>query len=171
MNNPNKVRYPEFLTGQSSSGVSDAYCVVQHILVQPLSERDSISKQLTRESRITDVIDQMFSRHSRLQLVLAGWIDQAVLEVRRCLQGDVRCLPLMFNELDLYRADQNGDICFYLADIPHSEVLAMEVSFEDRTIVTRQYRRANNADQSCDSGSYKSRHHVARAAEDSSAAN
>jgi hypothetical protein len=49
-------------------------------------------------------------------------------------------LPKMLQELNLYRADQNGDICFYLAELHFHEVVATMVSFEDTTITTKEYR-------------------------------
>ncbi len=142
MDNRNRRRFPDFLT---DSAVSDAYVPVREILVKRLDTSESVRHQLIRERGVTDAIDLMFATHTRLQVVVAGWVDQAVLEIHRELQGDLRCLSNALSELDVYRADQNGGVCFYLTDLAHSEVLAAMLSFEDGTMIARQYRRSNGA--------------------------
>ncbi|MCA9096646.1 MAG: hypothetical protein KDA68_24365, partial [Planctomycetaceae bacterium] len=75
----------------------------------------------------------------------AGWIDQAVLEFHMALLGDIRCLPKIFASLEAYRPDQNGDVCFYLADLDYNEVIATEISFEASLIDVKRYRRIDRA--------------------------
>jgi len=73
--------------------------------------------------------------------VIAGWIDQAVLDFHLSLQGDKSCLPKMLASLDAYRPDQNGDICFYLADLDYNDVIATMISFENAFVDSKTYRR------------------------------
>lgn len=109
----------------------------------------SIQSQLWGEEAFRCAVEALFDRCQRLEIVIAGWIDQAVLEFHSCLKSDKRCLPKMLAELDIYRPAENGDSCFYLADFHYNEAIVAEISFESRTIDVKCYRRKQRSDDGC----------------------
>ena len=144
-----KATHPEFLVDTPAyQGVSQEFELVQELVSKKLRSDQLLQIQLMCEPAIQSAIESLFEEHQRLEIVIAGWIDQAVLEFHSSLQGDNLCLRKMFDELDAYRPDQNGDICFYLADLEYNHVLATVVSFEDGAISTKSYRRICRVDGS-----------------------
>jgi hypothetical protein len=137
---------PEFLVDTAAyQGVSRQFEVVQQLVAKKLRRDQSVREQLTTEEPLRCAIETLFERHVRLEIVIAGWIDQAILEFHSSLQGDKRCLAKMVAKLDAYRPDQNGDICFYLADLDYSEVVATMISFENSFVDSKAYRHIDDA--------------------------
>ncbi len=142
-----QTTHPEFLVDTAAyQGVSQEFEVVRELVTKKLRRDQSLQSQLTCDQTIQSAIESFFEKYQRLEIVIAGWVDQAVLEFHASLQGDKRCLPKMLGQLDAYRPDQNGDMCFYLADLDYDQVLATMISFEDGTISIRSYRRSCRPD-------------------------
>lgn len=136
-----KARHAEFLNDTSEyQGVSHDFEVVQEFVVRKLSREQSLRSQLACDAHVMEAVELLFEKYVRLEMVIAGWIDQAVLEGHSCLRGDRRCWPKMLEELDVYRPDQNGDMCFYVADLDYNEVISTMISFEDSVISSKRYR-------------------------------
>lgn len=140
--NSRRTKHPEFLIDTAAfQGVSDGFELVQELVTKKLRREQLLAEQLTCEPSAAKAAESLFERYSRLEIVIAGWIDHAVLQFHSRLQGDIRSLPKMLRELDSYRPDQGGDVCFYLADLGYNEVLATMISFENMTVSTARYRR------------------------------
>ncbi len=142
-----QTTHPEFLVDTAAfQGVSQEFEVIRDLVTRSLRRDQSLQNQLMSEEPIRNAVELLFQKYQRLEIVIAGWIDQAVLEFHSSLQGDNRCLSKMLDQLDAYRPDQNGDMCFYLADLDYNQVLATVISFEDGVISTKSYRRSSRAD-------------------------
>jgi len=142
-----QTTHPEFLVDTAGyQGVSQEFEAVQELVTKMLRRDQSLQNQLTSEEPIQSAVESLFDKYQRLEIVIAGWIDRAVLEFHASLQGDKRCLPGMLGQLDAYRPDQNGDMCFYLADLEYNQVLATMISFENEAISTKSYRRVAPVD-------------------------
>lgn len=142
-----QTTHPEFLVDTAAyQGVSQEFEVIRDLVSRSLRRDQSLQNQLMSEGPIRNAVELLFQKYQRLEIVIAGWIDQAVLEFHSSLQGDNRCLSKMLDQLDAYRPDQNGDMCFYLADLDYNQVLATVISFEDGVISTKCYRRSSRAD-------------------------
>lgn len=137
-----RSNHPEFLIDTPDyQGISREFESLQGLATRQMRRDESLQKQWLNEVAIRNSAEQLFEKYSRLELVIAGWADQAVLEFHSMLQGDERCLAAMLNELDAYRPAENGDICFYLADLAYQDVLATTFSFEDQTISAATFQR------------------------------
>jgi len=137
---------PDFLVETAKyAGVSAYFEPVQEFVAKKLRCDQSLQEQLMSEELVQTAIESLFEQHIRLDMVIAGWIDQAVLEFHMALLGDIRSLPKIFASLEAYRPDQNGDVCFYLADLDYNEVIATEISFEASLIDVKRYRRIGHA--------------------------
>ncbi len=142
-----QTTHPEFLVDTAAfQGVSQEFEMIRDLVTRSLRRDQSLQNQLMSEEPIRNAVELLFQKYQRLEIVIAGWIDQAVLEFHSSLQGDNRCLSKMLDQLDAYRPDQNGDMCFYLADLDYNQVLATVISFEDGVISTKSYRRSSRAD-------------------------
>lgn len=145
VNSHRRASHPEFLIDTAAyQGVSREFEVVQELVAKQLLRDQSLQDQLTTDVPIRCEIESLFERHVRLEIVIAGWIDRVVLEFHASLQGDHRCLPKMLAKLDAYRPEQDGDICFYLADIDYQEVVATMISFENSLVESKTYVRVGH---------------------------
>ena len=141
-----RTTHPEFLVDTAAyQGVSKEFEVVQELTAKKLCRDQSLQAQFMCEEPVQSAIESLFDRYLRLEVVIAGWIDQAVLEFHLCLKGDKRCLPKMFASLEAYRPDQNGDVCFYLADLDYNDVIATMISFENSSVDSKTYRQIGRA--------------------------
>ncbi len=93
-------------------------------MTKRLLREKSLASQWTDDASIQTVIAQLFHDHGQLEIVIAGWVDQTVLEYHAIVQGDESCLAGLLSQLDNYRPDEHGDICFYLADLNYQQVFA-----------------------------------------------
>ena len=121
--------------------------MVHDLAAKRLHREQSLQRQLMDEELVHKAVESLFEKHFRLEIVIAGWIDQAVLEFNACLRGDERCLPKMLESLDEYRPDQNGDVCFYVADLDYNDVIATMISFEIGVIDSKAYRRIKRTER------------------------
>ncbi len=145
--NSRRTKQPQFLIDTAAyQGVSVEFELVEELVTKKLRREQSLGEQLTCEPSAVKAMESLFERYLRLEIVIAGWIDHAVLEFHSCLQGDIRSLRKMVRELDSYRPDQGGDACFYLADLGYNEVLATMISFENATFSTSRYRLTRSVD-------------------------
>ena len=126
-------------------GVSRDFEVVEVLAAKPLRHDQPLRDQLTKDEAIRCAMESLFQVHLRLEIVMAGWVDQSVLEFHSSREGDIRYLPTMLAMLDAYRPDQDGDICFYLADLDYNEVVGTIVSFQSELVDSKVYRRIRRA--------------------------
>lgn len=138
---------PDFLVDTAEyQGVSTDFEPVEELTAKKLRRDQSLHEQLMCEELVQTAIESLFEGQLRLDIVIAGWIDQAVLEFHLALHGDKCCLPRIFASLDAYRPDQNGDVWFYLADLDYNEVIATRISFEDSWVDSKRYRPIGRAE-------------------------
>lgn len=122
-------------------GISREFEPLQGLVTKKLRRHESLQEQWMSAQPIQDSAERLFDEFTRLEIVIAGWVDQSILEYHSVSQRDQQGLAEMLNQLDAYRPDQNGDICFYLADLEYNQVLATTFSFEDETVSAATFRR------------------------------
>jgi hypothetical protein len=134
--------HPHFLIDTPEyRGISREFEPRQGLVTKRLRRDEPLQNQWVAELPIRSSVEQLFKEYSTLEMVITGWVDQAVLEFHSVLQGDQGSLAKVLDELDVYRPDQNGDICFYLADLDYNQVLATTFSFEDETLSAAAFQR------------------------------
>lgn len=138
-----KSKHPSFLVDTPAyQGVSPEFKATETLVSKKLPVELSIQNQFMCESSIRVAVTLMFEIHQRLEFVIAGWVDQAVLEIHSSCQGDSRLLPKVLLQLESYRPAQNGDIWFYMTNLDCNQVLATMISFANKKMITRCYRRS-----------------------------
>lgn len=142
-NQPNRPRpQSDFLVDtENFQGISRDFAPVRGLATKSLKANESLQSQWRSAESLPICAESLFAEFHRLEIVIAGWMDQDVLEIHSVLQGDADCLAQMLNVLDVYRPAQNGDICFYLADLKYNKILATTISFEDNALSAALYHR------------------------------
>ncbi len=132
----------EFLVDtETYRGISRDFEPLCGLLTRKLSSLEPLSVQWLNAPAVQAAVGTLLDKNRVLEMVIAGWVEQEVLEFHCVRQGDRSCLTQVLDVVDMYRPDQDGDICFYLADIEYQQVLATTFSFEDATISAATYRR------------------------------
>jgi len=109
----------DFLT---DFGVSEEYNS-KELYHLGLSENIPYSEQVENDDQIQSLIE---TYKNKGVFILAGWIDQAVLEIK----GIYQTLELCLEQLDTYRPDQEGDIGIYQDITEKQEILEVGFSKE-----------------------------------------
>lgn len=122
-------------------GISRQFEPLHGLVTKQLSRAESLQDQWQREEAIRQSTTELFATYSILEIVIAGWIDQAVLEFHSVQQVDHSCLAKVLEQLETYRPAENGDLCFYMADLDYQQILVTTFSFEDQTISSTRYQR------------------------------
>ena len=112
-----------FLTNEGIAGV---YTICEEIYHTGLDQTKPYSQQVIKDPDIRRAIDEFEAKANRNEYVLAGWIDQAVLEIKATDQTFLACAALT----DEYRPDQGGDSGIYLISQDGNEVLEIGMSKE-----------------------------------------
>lgn len=103
--------HPDFLIDtEEYRGISPQVRHFAGLVTMKLRRHESLQEQWLSAEPIQNSVAELFDQFTRLEIVIAGWVDQAVLEYHSVLQGDVQGLAEILNQLDAYRPDQNGDI-------------------------------------------------------------
>ena len=139
-----KQRAPrrEFLVDTPDyQGISRQFEPLQGLVTKQLRRDETLQQQWLCESAISQSIEELFAAHEKLEFVIAGWVDQAVLEYHSIEQGNRSCLARVLDELDAYRPAENGDLCFYVTDLEYDQVLVTTFSFEDQAISSTRYQQ------------------------------
>ena len=122
-------------------GISRQFEPLQGLVTKQLRRDESLQQQWLCESAIRQSIEEFLAAHSQLEFVIAGWVDQAVLEYHFIEQGNRSCLSRVLDELDTYRPAENGDVCFYVTDLDYDQILVTTFSFEDQAISSTRYQQ------------------------------
>lgn len=122
-------------------GISRQFEPLHGLVTKLLRQDESLQQQWLSEAAINQALEELFATYSKLEFVIAGWVDQAVLEFRSVEQGNRSCLAKVLDHLDAYRPAENGDLCFYVTDLDYDQVLFTTFSFEDQAISSTKYRR------------------------------
>ena len=122
-------------------GISRQFEPLHGLVTKQLRRDETLQHQWLSESAICQSIEELFAAHDKLEYVIAGWVDQAVLEYHSIEQGNRSCLAKLLDQLDAYRPAENGDLCFYMADLDYGQVLVTTFSFEDQAISATRYQQ------------------------------
>lgn len=109
----------------------------RELLLQKKLETDiPFSQQIYGDPIILENIYRGFPLTEKPDYVLAGWIDNAVLEIHSACEGYIRDNPFrrLKLPLDTYRPDQNGSMGLYVATQDWRTVLEIDL-WPDRELV------------------------------------
>ncbi|WP_339748156.1 hypothetical protein [uncultured Rubinisphaera sp.] len=109
-----------------NQGVVDAYTNIDERYRIGLDQAKPFSLQLTSNKAIASEVRAFLNNAHNSVFVLAGWIDQAVLEVKSIGDSFLTCALAC----DEYRPDQGGDMGIYLISDDKEEILEVGLSTE-----------------------------------------
>ncbi len=98
---------PVFLVDtEEYRGISREFEPLQGLVTKRLVRQQSLQSQWMSEQAIQNGTELLFNDFTTLEMVIAGWVDQSILEYHRHMQGDRHCLANLLAELDSYRPHQ-----------------------------------------------------------------
>lgn len=119
----------------SDSGVTAPFNDRSELVRLSLDQTRSFSDQLKANPEVMAIVQPFLDNTEDGGVTLAGWIDQAVLEVKLQKATFSDCLT----QADTYRPDQNGDLGIYVLSHDRNKLLAIEFSPGDGHLTVSMY--------------------------------